>query len=91
MQDWAASGGGQYTYPATHGAMDRAFERMATWLRRPAVYDLEYQAINLDPGSIGVRAPEVDAPVSLAPGAAVEIVLDTSGSMLKSSLANGAS
>jgi hypothetical protein len=83
MQDWAASGGGQYTYPATHGAMDRAFERMATWLRRPAVYDLEYQAINLDPGSIGIRAPEVDAPVSLAPGAAVEIILDTSGSMLK--------
>jgi Mg-chelatase subunit ChlD len=83
MQDWAASGGGHYTYPVTHGAMDRAFERMATWLRRPAVYGLQVEAINLDPGSISVSAPVDGGTVALAPGVGVEIILDTSGSMRK--------
>ena len=36
MQDWAAAGGGPYQYAASHGQIDRAFDRMATWLRRPA-------------------------------------------------------
>ena len=36
MQDWAASAGGFYQYARTHDDVDRAFDRMATWLRRPA-------------------------------------------------------
>ncbi|MFV2062479.1 MAG: VWA domain-containing protein [Chloroflexota bacterium] len=87
MQDWAASGGGYYSYPTTAGEMDRAFERMATWLRRPADYTLSYETLNLGPSTLGVRAPAEGADgggsTGLAPGVGVEIILDTSGSMLK--------
>ena len=40
MQDWAVAGGGVYRYASTLGEMDRAFDRLATWLRRPAGYEL---------------------------------------------------
>ncbi|MFI5293327.1 MAG: VWA domain-containing protein, partial [Candidatus Limnocylindrales bacterium] len=83
MQDWAASGGGHYAYPSSHGEMDRGFDRMATWLRRPATYSLAYSAINLDPGTLHVAAPAGDEGVALAPGVGMEIILDTSASMLE--------
>ena len=40
MQDWAASGGGYYEYVRSAGTIERAFDRMAAWLRRPADYGL---------------------------------------------------
>jgi len=83
MQDWAASGGGHYVYPTTHGEMDRAFDRMATWLRRPADYSVSYTTTTLAPSSLAVRAATGAGASSLAPGVAVEIILDTSGSMNK--------
>ncbi|MFV2065174.1 MAG: hypothetical protein ACC726_16915, partial [Chloroflexota bacterium] len=82
MQDWAASGGGYYSYPTTAGEMDRAFDRMATWLRRPADYTLSYETLNLGPSTLGVRAPASGGVAGLAPGVGIEIILDTSGSML---------
>ena len=42
MQDWAASAGGVYQYARSNGQMDRAFDRLATWLRRPPTYTLGY-------------------------------------------------
>src|SRR5262249_38441657 len=42
MQDWAYSSGGFYQYTRSHGEMDRAFDRMATWLERPTQYSLSY-------------------------------------------------
>ena len=85
MQDWAATGGGVYVYPSTAGEMDRAFERMATWLRRPAAYTLSYttSAVVLDPGLLSVRAPADGSRPAMAPGVGVELILDTSGSMLE--------
>jgi Mg-chelatase subunit ChlD len=85
MQDWAASGGGVYVYPSTAGEMDRAFERMATWLRRPAAYTLTYStsSVVLDPGLLSVRAPADASRPAMAPGVGVELILDTSGSMLE--------
>jgi len=83
MQDWAASGGGHYVYPTTHGEMDRAFDRMATWLRRPADYRLSFSTLQLGPSTLGVRAPADGVAPPLAPGVGVEIILDTSGSMRK--------
>ena len=40
MQDWAAVGGGAYDLTRAGGDIERAFDRMATWLRRPADYGL---------------------------------------------------
>jgi len=90
MQDWAATGGGFYQYALSHGEMDQAFERMATWLRRPAAYTLDLTTSEEEvppptPGDLSVVAvDELGAPVQ-APASkdvAVEIILDTSGSML---------
>jgi hypothetical protein len=91
MQDWAMAGNGYYQYALSHGEMDRAFDRMATWLRRPATYSLRYETSEVevpppDPGKLGVVAPEqADGTQSavVGEGVAIEIILDTSGSMLK--------
>lgn len=84
MHDIAASNGGHYQYAFSQADLDRAFARMATWMRRPAAYSIVYEASSADypPGSLSVRAPE-GQPVPIGGGAAVELVLDTSGSMLK--------
>lgn len=89
MQDWAMAGNGQYQYATTHGDLDRAFERMATWLRRPATYQLGWTASEDEvppppPGRLAVVAPPDEDGTTgavVGPGVAVEIVLDTSGSM----------
>ena len=94
MRDWAASAGGFYQYTRTHGEMDRAFDRLATWLRRPAGYGLTWTARyeeppreSRKPGSITVTAPAGGTPSApggaTARGVSTEIILDTSGSMLE--------
>jgi hypothetical protein len=40
MQDWAMVNHGSYTYASSQGEMDSAFERAATELRRPTVYQV---------------------------------------------------
>ncbi len=92
MQDWAAAGHGAYEYAATLRDVDRAFDRMATWLRRPAAYTLALQTSAKQlpppkPGTISVvSVPTSDGTADGRPrtgaGVAVELVLDTSGSML---------
>jgi Mg-chelatase subunit ChlD len=86
MQDWANAWGGHYEYAASHAALDRAFDRLATWLRRPAAYDITFDASFVDrsPGQLSVEAPPgPDGPGTLVAGSGVgvEILLDTSGSM----------
>jgi len=82
MQSWAHANGGHYSYPTTHGEMDREFERMSTQLRRPATYSVlaGSSEINRDPMELSVVAP-VGRPAALAPGVGVAIILDTSGGM----------
>ena len=86
MQDWAASWGGRYEYASSHAQIDRAFDRLATWLRRPAAYTLAHgtRYVNTNPGSLALDAPTGVAASDLVAGSgvAVEILLDTSGSML---------
>jgi Mg-chelatase subunit ChlD len=89
MVDWARVADGFYQYTRSHGQIDRAFDRLATWLRRPAGYRLdlatafrEKPPASREPGAITVRSPQ-DGAVSLSPDVGVEIILDTSGSMLK--------
>jgi hypothetical protein len=97
MQDWAAAGGGAYQYARSIDAIDESFDRMAAWLRRPADYglSLELSTEPLEPpkpGSLRVVSAEDGATAAGATSAgaatgaadvAVELVLDTSGSMLK--------
>ena len=90
MQDWAAAGGGFYQYVVSHGEMDQAFTRMATWLRRPAAYTLDLSTSEVElppppPGSLSVTAAVVGGAPTRAPASrnvAVDLILDTSGSML---------
>ena len=90
MQDWAAAGGGFYQYAVSHGEMDQAFARMATWLRRPAAYTLDLSTSEVElpppaPGTLSVVAVGPSGEPAQAPASkdiAVEIILDTSGSML---------
>jgi Mg-chelatase subunit ChlD len=79
MQDWAAVGAGSYDIARAGGDIERAFDRMATWLRRPAPYTFSWQADIAPPGSITVALAE-GADVRIG-GVAVELILDTSGSM----------
>jgi hypothetical protein len=91
MQDWAQAAGGVYQYTRSHGEMDRAFDRLATWLRRPATYALtlstsfqEEPPPSRKPGSLAVASPPGSGGgVALAPDVSVGVILDTSGSMLE--------
>jgi hypothetical protein len=90
MQDWAVFAGGVYRYAGTHGEMDRAFDRLATWLRRPAGYELEASTAfeeepppSRDPGTIAVRSAPGARSAMIGAAVGVEIILDTSGSMLE--------
>ena len=84
MQGWAQATGGHYVYASTHAAVDRAFERMTTWLRRPAIYELRVDPTDaiLEPARLEVVAPPGQA-VALARDTAIGIIVDTSGSMRK--------
>jgi Mg-chelatase subunit ChlD len=93
MQDWAYSSGGFYQYTRSHGEMDRAFDRMATWLERPTQYELAWTSSFKKPpagngpqGSLAILGPQLtngsNAVVPAGSGVAVEVILDTSGSML---------
>ena len=91
MQDWAASTGGTYQYARTHDEVDRAFDRMATWLRRPAGYTLAVDtsfvrppAHSHKPGGLRVVSDlgGDGGAVPVGASTAIEIILDTSGSML---------
>ncbi|MBX3032045.1 MAG: VWA domain-containing protein, partial [Chloroflexi bacterium] len=79
MQDLARANGGFYQYATATGEVDRAFDRMATWLRRPASYTFSWSAAKLPPGSIALTVAQ-DAQVRIG-GVAVALVLDTSTSM----------
>lgn len=90
MRDWAGANGGSYQYARSHADIDEAFDRMATWMRRSAGYRLSVETSRdrvpePEPGSLRVVTPPgedgtpTEAP--LAPDVAIEVILDTSGSM----------
>lgn len=92
MQDLSAAAGGVYQYARSHAEMDRAFDRMATWLRRPAAYTLAVATSEkllppLPPGTLSVVSPNgpggAPGPVAVGQNVAIELLLDTSGSMLE--------
>jgi hypothetical protein len=92
LQDAALAAGGHYASSRSQGELDVAFDRVAAWLRRPASYTLKVEpgeAAPPEPGQLVVTG-EATAVVNSeaysaepASEAAIEIVLDASGSMLK--------
>jgi peptidyl-tRNA hydrolase len=102
MQNWSSLGG-YYQYTTNQAEMDRAFDRAATWLRRPTSYSLTVESSFIEPETPTPEPTATEEPV-LAPGTlavvaadsgddegsaaqvsdavTIEIILDTSGSML---------
>lgn len=83
FEDWASVNGGHYTQLVHQGEMEVAFDRAATLMRRPADYALEVRSEFRKapgPGKLRVVAAGRKAASS---GAAVALILDASGSMLK--------
>jgi hypothetical protein len=80
MQDWAAVNHGRYTAFRTLSDLDRSFSRAACLMRRPVEYSLNASFAHISPGSLEVKWQEGSA---LA-GAAVELIIDASGSMRSS-------
>lgn len=98
MQDLSAAANGYYQYTQTQGEMDRAFDRLATIMRRPVGFTISFAAsqeqatptpaptpVNQKPGSLQVTLPAQsgDQTAAVSTDVAVEIILDTSGSMLQ--------
>ena len=91
MVDWATSTGGAYRHARSGADIVAAFDELATWLRRPQAYRLtaSARADRLpppEPGRLRVTSPPAAdgrPSVVTAPDAAIELVLDTSGSMLE--------
>src|SRR5690606_4839552 len=83
FEDWASVNGGHYTQLVHQGEMEVAFDRAVTLMRRPAGYTLEVRSEFRKapgPGKLRVVAGSKKAAAS---GAAVALILDASGSMLK--------
>jgi hypothetical protein len=88
FQDWSSVNGGYYKHLNYDGEMEVAFDRAATMLRRPAGYTLEVEAEFREapgPGSLKVVSGGGGSGGGSggAGGAAVELILDASGSMLQ--------
>ncbi len=83
LQDLASTGG-RYQYAVSHGDIDGAFDRAATLLRGPAPYSLSFTSTERPklPGSVRVTTTTGSVPV-IGGDVAVELVLDTSGSMTR--------
>jgi len=80
FRDWASVNGGDYHQLRYLGEMDVAFDRASTKMHRPATYTLLVQGEFREapgPGRLKVVA------AGSRPQAAVELILDASGSMLK--------
>ena len=85
IRAWGHSSGGYYENVTTQGEMNRAMERLAAWLRRPADYTLMASTSTREhlPGRLLVELDDDTPGLALAPDLGVEIILDTSGSMRK--------
>jgi len=82
MRDWSTVNGGHFTQLVYQGEMEVAFDRAATLMHRPAGYTLlvggEFREAP-GPGLLSV----IESAGSSTAGAAVELILDASGSMLQ--------
>lgn len=86
LRDWSSVNGGHFTQLRYDGEMEVAFDRATTLMHRPAGYTLvattEYREAP-GPGLLSVVSGSGDGDGSESSTAAVELILDASGSMLK--------
>jgi hypothetical protein len=83
FEDWARVNGGHYIQLFYQGEMEVAFDRASTMMRRPAGYTLVVESeFREAPGPGLLRVVKGDGGPA-AGGAAVELILDASGSMLQ--------
>ena len=73
LQDMAMASGGHYTSARTQAAMDVVFERVATWLRRPAYYKLSVEAPKAEPAPAAPKKDEAPAEPKTAEAPAEEL------------------
>ncbi|MBT8445295.1 MAG: VWA domain-containing protein [Gammaproteobacteria bacterium] len=81
LRDWSTVNGGHFSQLLYDGEMEVAFDRASTLMHRPAGYTLQVDSEFREapgPGSLRVAGGEGGAA-----GAAVELILDASGSMLQ--------
>ena len=87
LRNWADVNGGYFTQLRYEGEMEIAFDRATTLMHRPAEYTLEVNSEFREapgPGLLSVVAADDGGKNGTAPGgAAVELILDASGSMLQ--------
>lgn len=84
FQDWASADDGFFQYATTQTDMDKAFARMAAWLRRTADYSISWSTAHAEHSPSTLRvSPPMGESVPIGAGAVAELILDTSGSMLK--------
>jgi hypothetical protein len=82
LRDWSTVNGGHFTQLVYQGEVEVAFDRAATLMHRPAGYTLQVSSEFREapgPGLLNVIAGQSNG----AGGAAVELILDASGSMLQ--------
>jgi hypothetical protein len=83
LRDWASVNGGHFTQLIYEGEMEVAFDRATTLMQRPAGYTLMVESEFRElpgPGRLSVVAGQGG---DSGGGAAVELILDASGSMLQ--------
>ena len=83
MRDWVSINGGHFSQLRYSGEMEIAFDRASTLMHRPAGYTLLVDSAFREapgPGLLSVLQPEGTTATG---GAAVELILDASGSMLQ--------
>jgi hypothetical protein len=83
MRDWASINGGHFTQLLYQGEMEIAFDRASTLMHRPAGYTLLVEGEFREAPGPGLLTVVTAEGASAAGGAAVELILDASGSMLQ--------
>jgi len=86
FRDWASVNAGTYNQLIYEGEMEVAFDRASTLMHRPAAYVVNVQSEYREapgPGTLRVVDNAGDGDKGALAGAAVELILDASGSMLK--------
>lgn len=89
LQSWASVNGGYYDYLRSRSDLETAFERATVWLRRPANYGFSADTSYVEPptgtlqlvSEMAGNGDESQAGYGFPTNAAVEIILDASGSM----------
>lgn len=83
LRDWAMVNGGHYTQLLYDGEMEVAFDRATTLMHRPADYTLTVASDFREAPGPGRLQVVGGKGAQSAHGAAVELILDASGSMLQ--------